>query len=120
GIAPVTKKGKHNKLIAERNQLVATVELVKNQKPHVPILFKRNHDERNRQTIQTIKWTEQALADLSGRDTETARSINDVSERIDSTKRLIAKRSEAIKHSAAPTPYDTDYERAFFERKRQA
>jgi len=119
GISPVTIKGKHNKSIAERNQLVATVELVKNQKPHVPILFKRNHDERNRQAIQTIEWAEQALADLSGRDTETARAINDVSGRVDSTKRFIAERIEAVKHSAAPSLYDTHYERAFFERKRR-
>ncbi|MGP5551537.1 MobA/MobL family protein, partial [Psychrobacter namhaensis] len=117
GISPVTIKGKHNKSIAERNQLVAKIEIAKNYKPNAPIIFKRDHNERNRQTIE---WTEQAVEHLSNRDTDTARAINDISERVDKTKRLIAERSEAIKHSAAPISYDTDYERAFFERKRQA
>ena len=124
GIPPVTIRGEINRLIAERNQSVARAELARYQKPYDAndhIMFKRDHtNERNTETARAIEWTKPALENLSDRNTETARAINDVSARVDSTKRLLAERSDTAKQQAAPNPYDINYDRAFFERKRQA
>lgn len=141
GIAPVTIRGEINAMIAERNSLVLEASN--------KIIFERENRDRIDRVNRTlgeitdeIKYTEsvidrtQRVIDENAVRTREAESANgwaakrceNLPKRIDETKqRATNSKSEASRiHNSiterakpAPSPFDNEYERAFFERKRR-
>lgn len=148
GIAPVTIRGEINAMIAERNSLVleASNRIIFEQRDYDERLETTKRcieraNQRIRNTKRDIEWSSKRCKNLPNwidgnhkaiesntrRYSDTAQANDNLTQRIEDTKQAIKSITEAIGRSdieinsarPAPSPFDDNYRRAFYERKRR-
>lgn len=127
-----------NDIDTVNNRIRSTNDAIKWATDHsesIPELIK-DTEQLIANTKPNLEWTAKRCENLPKRGDDTQQRIDKAAQRIDYSKRWITQNSERVQASEsitdginsgiterarpAPNPFDDDYQRAFFERKRRA